>query len=463
MSSNSIEWGRFRGNGRMLAIRAGWVLSMDPAIGDQRDGVVLVEGDALRAIGPAKALQSYPADTEILDAPDMIVLPGFVDSHRHTWQSCIRHGCCDMASSAQYFREILGGIGGRYRPEDVRIGTWLGAASALEMGTTTLLDWAHVMNTPDHADAAIEGLRAAGIRAVFGHGWPLTEPVSWMDASDRPHPADIARLRRDVLPQDDGLITLAMAARGPEMAAEGVWQRDLRLARDLGLRSSIHMGAAGRGPRFAAIRQMQAAGMLGPDLTFVHCNTSSDSELQMMADHGVTASLGVQVETVTLAYGDVPIDRLLEVGIRPSLSSDTETKGAGDMFTQMRLALSLYRAQKTNGHSRTRRTPEMLTTRDVLEMATIIGAEANGLGHRVGSLTPGKQADLILVRASDLNLTPVTDPVAAIVVAAHPGNVDSVMVAGRWVKRNGQMLDPALATLRVAAAQSQAYLYGRPV
>ena len=436
-----------------MAIRAGWVLSMDPGVGDLRDGVVVIEGDRIAGVMAGPAPEGLP----LIEARGMILLPGFVDTHRHTWQSCIRHGCCDMASSAQYFREILGGIGGRYRPQDVRIGTWLGAVSALEMGTTTLMDWAHVMNTPDHADAALEGLEAAGIRAVFGHGWPLTEPVSWMDDSARPHPEDIARLRRGALSSDDGLITLAMAARGPEMAAEGIWQQDLRLARALGLRSSIHMGAAGRGPRHAAIRRMHEAGLLGPDLTFVHCNTSSDEELRMMADAGVTASLGVQVETVTLAYGDAPIDRLLEVGIRPSLSSDTETKGAGDMFTQMRLALSLYRAQKTNGHSRTRTTPEMLTTRAVLEMATIIGAEATGLADRVGSLVPGKQADLILIRATDLNLVPVTDPVAAVVTAAHPGNVDSVMVAGRWVIRDGR--HPAEDAIRAAYRTAAATLF----
>lgn len=439
-----------------LAIRAGWILSMDPAIGDIRNGTLLIDGDKIAAVEPA----DVQCDATVIDADNMIVLPGFVDTHRHTWQSCIRHGCCDMASSSEYFRTILGGIGGRYRPEDVMVGTWLGALSALEMGTTTMMDWAHVMNTPQHADAAIEGLKASGIRAVFGYGWPLTEPIRWMDASARPHPPDIARIRRDVLGDDDGLISLAMAARGPEMAADGVWQADLALARDLGLRSSIHMGAAGRGPTFAAIRQMNDAGLLGPDLTFVHCNTSSDEELRMMADHGVTASLGVQVETVTLAYGDVPVDRLLNVGIRPSLSSDTETKGAGDMFTQMRLVLSLCRSHVTNGHSTAANAPQMLTTREVLEMATIIGAEANGMADRVGSLTPGKQADIIMIRAKDLNLMPVTDPVAAIVAAAHPGNVDSVMVAGRFVKRAGRMLDADLDALCARADASQAYLYG---
>lgn len=438
-------------------LRGGWIVSVDPGIGEIKGGDILIEGSEIRGVGKDIPV---PAACEIVDASGMIVMPGFVDTHRHTWQACIRHGCCDMSSSAQYFREILGGIGGRYRPEDVFVGTWLGAVSALEMGTTTMLDWAHIMNTPEHADAAIAGLRAAGIRAVFGHGWPLTEPQSWMDNSSRGHPPDIARLRKDVLPDDDGMITLAMAGRGPEMADDATWQADLALARDLGIRSTIHMGAAGRGPRFHAIARMNKKGALGPDLTFVHCNTSGDDEIRMMADNGVTASLGVQIEQLTLAYGDLPVDRMLDAGIRPSLSSDTETKGAGDMFTQMRLVSAAYRAFLTNGHSKARNAPEMLTTRDVLEMATIVGAQANGMADRVGSLTPGKKADLIFIRATDLNLMPVTDPVAAIVVAAHPGNVDSVMVDGAFVKRRGAMLAPGLDGLRARAEESQRFLYG---
>jgi 5-methylthioadenosine/S-adenosylhomocysteine deaminase len=206
---------------------------------------------------------------------------------------------------------------------------------------------------------------------------------------------------------------------------------------------------------------MHDCGALGADLTFVHCNTSGDDEIRMMADAGVTVSLGIQVEQITLAYGDVPVDRLLEVGIKPSLSSDTETKGAGDMFSQMRLLLAAYRAFVTNGHSKARNAPEMLTTRDVLECATIVGAQANGLEKRVGSLSPGKRADIIFIRATDLNLVPVHDAVAAVVVAAHPGNVDSVMVDGRLVKRGGALVDQNLTRIRELAYASQQYLTGQ--
>jgi 5-methylthioadenosine/S-adenosylhomocysteine deaminase len=442
---------------RRRLIAGGCIVTVDPVLGDLPQGDILIEGNTILAIAPAIVVE----DCEIIDAAGMIVMPGFVDTHRHTWQSCIRHGCCDMTQSAQYFREILFGIGSRYRPEDVYIGNLLGAVSALEAGTTTMLDWSHIINTPEHADAAIEGLEGSGIRAVFGHGWPLTEPASWMDNSSRGHPDDIRRLREHYFASDDGLITLAMAARGPEMTDQATWQADLRLARELGLRSTIHMGAAGRGPKYHAIRTMHVRGALGPDLTFVHCNTSGDDEIRMMADAGVTASLGVQVEQMTAGYGDLPVDRLLEVGIKPSLSSDTETKGAGDMFSQMRLLHAAYRAFVTNGHSKARHAPETLTTRDVLECATIVGARANGLEARVGSLTPGKRADIIFVRATDLNLMPVNDPVAAIVVAAHPGNVDSVMIDGRFRKRHGVLIDQDLTRIRDLARASQQYLTGR--
>jgi cytosine/adenosine deaminase-related metal-dependent hydrolase len=158
--------------------------------------------------------------------------------------------------------------------------------------------------------------------------------------------------------------------------------------------------------------------------------------------------------------GDIPFDRLLAVGIRPSLSGDTETKCAGDMFTQMRHALAYYRSWMGGGHSKTKNAPATLGLRDVLGFATLAGAQANGLAHKVGSLTPGKQADVVLIRADDLNLAPVSDAVGAVVLGAHPGNVDSVFVAGRPVKRDGRLLDVDLDRLRQRAADSQAYVLG---
>jgi 5-methylthioadenosine/S-adenosylhomocysteine deaminase len=440
-----------------VLIRGGWVLSMDTSVGDFAMGDVLIEGGKIAAV----ASSIVADDAEVVDAAGHIVMPGLVDSHRHTWQSCVRHRCGDM-DSPSYFEEMLFRRGPRYRPEDVYIATLLGAVSALDSGTTTMLDWAHIVNTPEHSDAAIAALAESGVRAVFGHGWPLVDPVSWMVDSTRGHPEDIRRLRNQYFSSNDGLLTLAMAGRGPEMTTSEVWQSDLRLARELAIRSTIHMGAAGRGPRYHAIAQMNQARALSDDLTFVHCTTSSDDELKMMADSGVTVSLGIQVEQVTPAYGDLPLDRLMSVGLRPSLSSDTETKGAGDLFTQMKLALSSYRAWVTNGHSRADGAPTHLSLQRVLEFATIAGAEANGLGAKVGSLTPGKQADVILLRATDLNLAPVSNAVGAVVLGAHAGNVDTVMVAGNIVKQHGRILNCDLERLRKLAHESLDFVLADP-
>lgn len=440
-------------NKRRLLLKGGWVLSMDPAIGDLRVGDVLIEGDSILAVSP----KIGNVDAECIDAQGTIVLPGFVDTHRHTWQSCVRHRYADIDPQI-YFAEMLGAKGAAFRPEDVHVATMLGAVAALDGGITTMLDWSHVQNSPEHADAAITGLRDANIRGVFAHGWPLVDGASWMFDSQRRHPDDIRRLRTRYFSSDDQLLTLAMAARGPEMARREVWLDDLRLARELGIRSSIHMGAYARNGTVRAIAQMHDAGVLGDDLTFVHCCFSGADEIAMMADAGVSASLGVHCELNAQGIGDIPFDRLLAVGIRPSLSGDTETKCSGDMFTQMRHAFAYYRSWMGGNHSRVPNAPATLSMRDVLEFATIAGARANGLDHKVGSLTPGKQADIVMIRGDDLNLTPVSDAIGAVVLAAHPGNVDSVFVGGRAMKRRGQMIGVDLDVLRARARASQQYI-----
>ena len=441
---------------RSILLAGGWIVSMDPAIGD------IPGGDLLMMDGRIADVSGHinpPPDAERIDCTDMVVLPGLIDTHRHTWQSCVRHRYADLPA-LQYFEEMLGSRGAAYRPEDVQVGTELGATAALEAGTTTMLDWSHVMNTPDHADAAIAGLTSAGIRAVFAHGWPLTDGASWTQASQRRHPSDIRRLRTRYFSSNDGLLTLAMAARGPEMTAPDVWAADLALARELGLRTTVHVGAYTHNARHRAVAKMQAARALGPDITFVHCSRCGADEIAMIADAGATVSLGVQTEMNSQGIGDIPLDRLLAAGIRPSLSGDTECKCSGDMFTQMRHLLAYYRSWMGGGHSQVANAPTTLSTRDVLEFATIRGAEANGLADRIGSLTPGKQADVIVVRGSDLNLYPMSDPVAAVVLAAHPGNVDGVFVAGRAVKRGGVTLRGDLHRLRTQAQSSQDYVLG---
>ncbi|MFF4988975.1 amidohydrolase family protein [Streptosporangium saharense] len=436
-----------------LLVRGGWVVSGDPAIGTVRDTDVLVRGGTISEVG--RGITAPGA--EVIDASGMLVIPGLVDAHKHTWQSAVRHRCTGM-DLMTYFGEMFGRLGPRYRPHDVHVGNLLGALAALDSGTTTLMDWSHVQNSPEHADAAIQGLREAGVRAVFGHGWPLVDLPEWIMASTRDHTADLRRVREELLSDDDALVTLALAGRGPELSTMEVTRNDLAMARDLGIRTSIHMGCGEEFGAMAAIAQMNGAGLLGPDLTFVHCSENSDDELRMMADHGVSAAVAPQHEQGLPGIGHTPIDRLRGLGVTTGLSTDTEAYGAADLFTQMRVALAATRSLVNTGRSRFEEPLSAFSAADVLHLATQGAADALGLGDRVGSLTPGKAADLVLVRATDLNLWPVTDPVAALVNAAHPGNVDTVVVAGTVRKRGGVLLGVDQDRLRALAEGSNRHI-----
>ncbi|MGP4015588.1 amidohydrolase family protein [Saccharopolyspora sp. 5N708] len=421
---------------RML-LRGGLLIGLGQAVpGGQGDvpqrGDLLVEDGRIAAIGPDLAA----VDAEVVDATGKIVLPGLVDTHRHTWQSVLRQRGADW-SFQDYFEEIFLRLGPRMRPEDVYAGTLLGALGALDSGVTTLVDWAHVQNTPEHADAGLDALRDAGIRAVYAHGWPCTDAQRWMSNSTEPHPADLRRLRERI-PGDDGLVTLAMGARGPRSTIPEVTTADFELARELGLRITMHVLGDND------VDQLHGAGLLGPDLTLVHASRCHDGELKLAADHGVSVSLAPQIELTMPGLGLPTIERLLAAGLAPTLSVDSETAAAADMFTQMRMAVAAHRAW----HGRE------LSTRDVLCWATAHGAAAVGLSDRIGSLVAGKAADIVLLRADDVNLVPLTAPTEAVVLAAHAGNVDTVLVAGQVVKRDGRLVGDLARARRLAAAAS---------
>ncbi|WP_433496983.1 amidohydrolase family protein [Sphaerimonospora sp. CA-214678] len=426
------------------------IVSVDPVIGTI-DGDILIDGDVIVAVGEVAETDAVGA--EVIDATRMVAMPGFVDAHRHTWQSALRHRNADR-HGAEYFEEVLFGIAPRYSADDVYVGTLLGALGAIDAGTTTLFDWAHIQNSPAHADAGIRALKESGLRAVFGHGHPQSDPVAWNVASSLPHPDDIRRIQKEHF-DAPGLVTLAMSARGPEQTDDATWRLDLELARELGLRTSMHVGVGDRGPEHRAVERMHRAGALGDDMIFLHLNTCSDRELAHIAAAGAQVSIGIQVEIVNQGVGPIPTDRLLAAGLRPSLSGDSETMGSGDMFTQVRLAMSEYRVKAGAGRNAPG-SPPTLSTADVLHMGTQAGADALGLGAVTGSLTPGKQADIVLIDATAPNLAPVSDPVGAIVLAAHPGNVDTVLVAGNVLKRHGELVGVDWAEILESAYESQA-------
>src|SRR5919109_3152564 len=415
-----------------LLIRNGFVVSMDPDVGDIPHADVLVEDGGIVEVGRELGV----SDAEQVDATGMVVMPGFIDTHRHTWQTPVR-GVLPSCTLDNYFAVMLGSVGGHYRPEDVQIGNYAGALEALNGGVTTLLDWSHINNTPDHSDAAIQGLKEAGIRAIYAHGVPTGG--EWWSFSDLNHPEDIRRIRETYFSSDDGLITLALAARQPGNVNFDVAKHDWALARELGILISVHVGMRLHNLHYNPVKDMHELGLMGPDVCYIHMTDLTDQELDWIAETGGTASVAPYVEML-MGHGPPPTGKLLARGIRPSLSVDVVSSVPGDMFTQMRTALVYDRILAFTDTPDEAFAPT-LSHRDVLEFATIEGARACALEDRVGSLAPGKQADIVLIRTDQVNVAPLVDPVATVVICADTSNVDTVFVAGRIVKRDGQLVD----------------------
>jgi cytosine/adenosine deaminase-related metal-dependent hydrolase len=435
-------------NARTL-IKGGTVVTVDPAIGDLQQGDVLVEDGAIVDVAPA----IDATDAEVVDATDCLVLPGLVDTHRHTWQALFRNIASDW-TLAHYFTGLHGTLSGLYRPEDTYSGNLIGTLEALDGGITTLLDWSHNLNTPEHTDAAVDAVVESGARVVFGHGGGHRH---WQPVSSLPHPADDVRsLREGRLSSDDALVTLCLAPRGNQFATMEATADDWALADELGIRISCHFGD-GEWGKNRPVAQLAEHGLLGPTMTFVHCNTLADDELRMMADAGCTASISPDIE-LQMGHGWPATGRLLEAGIRPSLSIDVCCSNGGHMFGTMRATIGTERGFD-NEHACERgevSVAEMeLTCRDVLEFATIEGARACGLDHKIGSLTPGKRADVIVVRADSFGMTPMNNPVGAFVYNAHPGLVDTILVDGKVVKRDGKLLGLDASRVRRLAIESR--------
>jgi cytosine/adenosine deaminase-related metal-dependent hydrolase/ribose/xylose/arabinose/galactoside ABC-type transport system permease subunit len=431
-------------SGRTL-VRGGTVLSLDPAVGDFATADVLIDGDRIVAVGPGLS----NGDAEVVDATGMIVMPGFVDSHRHIWEGLLRNIGTDvpLEGRTSYISFVLHKLAPAFRPEDAYVGNLVSALGAIDAGITTLLDWSHIQGSPAHTDAVIQALRDSGLRAVFAYGFP------WWGKWEERQPSWFVRAATEHFSSKDQNLTLALAAPGPEFTDFEVTRDHWKLARETGARITTHVGVGSYGLD-GKVQEFGEAGLLGPDTTYIHCTTLNDTEIQMIVDTGGTVSLASPVEMM-MGHGMPPIQKFLDRGLRPSLSVDVETNVPGDMFNQMRSVLTLQRAMAAvQGKA-------PVSTRDVLAYATVEGARANGLDAKIGTLTPGKQADLILLRTDRLNVTPLNDPATAVVAGMDTGNVDTVFIAGRVMKRHGELLHVDWPAVRRMAAESRDHVVAK--
>lgn len=438
-----------RGEGsRSWLIKGASVITMDPKLGELAAADVLVRDGVIVDIAPVIECTNVPT----IDARDFIAIPGFVDTHRHLWEGLIRNALPD-STLGDYFRVVNGEFGPIYTPDDVYAGTLLSALGALDAGVTTVLDWAHVQNSPEHTEASLAALHEAGGRAVFAFGPPTNESIGHR------YPEDIFRLRRDHFASDDQLLTLALAAVSPEHIAPEIAKRNWSKAREAGARISVHAGIAGMGSP-NEIERFGRAGLLGPDVTLIHCATLSETEWKIVADTGTTISISTPAELL-MGHGMPPLQQALDVGVEPSLSVDVETSMPSDFFTQMRATLTLQRGLSFAREHAGKPAPERMTVRDVLRYATVSGANTNGLSGRVGRIAPGLQADLVLLRTDTIGTMPVNDLAGAVVLGMDVTNVDTVMVAGHIVKRGGLLLGVDMEKLRATVYEARDRIFDK--
>jgi cytosine/adenosine deaminase-related metal-dependent hydrolase len=436
-----------------ILIKGGHVLTMEPGTPELPCGDVLVVDGRIDAIGPQ--LGSV-GDAERIDATGMIVMPGLINAHVHTWQSALRGIAADW-TVAKYMQAMHRGLATCFRPEDIFIGNLMGALNQINCGATTLVDWCHNNPTPEHTDAAIAGLDEAGIRAVFLHGSPKPNPKPGQKHfSEIPMPrSEVERLRKGRFAADGGLVTMGLAILGPYYSIYEVTRQDALLARELDLITSMHVGG-GVPMTPDGFERLDKEGLIGANFNVVHGNDLSEHQLRILVGRGANFSVTADIE-LQMGYGHPLTGKLKALNAPMSIGSDVEPAVRGDMFGTMRVTLQ---------HERNRRATEVLaatgsrppdipiTAREALEWTTINAAKAFRLDRRVGSLAPGKAADIVLLRADDINMFPVHDAVASVVMQAGVSNVDTVLVGGRVMKRHGKLLYGDLARRKLELRRS---------
>jgi 5-methylthioadenosine/S-adenosylhomocysteine deaminase len=403
-----------------FVVRGAYVLTMDPTLGDLPDGEVHVKDGRIVAVGHRPAPRAPR-----LDGTGMIVMPGLVDTHWHLWTTLYRSMSSSGPDTAYFALNVRNGV--RCLPSDLYHGARLGLVDALNTGITTVHDWSHNIRGPEFADQNLRAHREIGLRGRFSYGTPQGLPVDQRADLD-----DIARVKRQWF--DGGrlpLMHLGLAGRPPGQSPESVFRPEFEAAKALGIPISYHANSTRAQGALAMIGRLDEQRMLGPDIQLVHALYTSDAERAAVRASGAAVSISPWSELL-IGYGVSPVRQLVESGLLIGLSVDTlSLTGTADLWSVARLTTGLYRGEAEQELA--------VGTRRILRMATLDAATSLGLGTVTGSLTPGKRADLILVRADDVATAPFTDPTNLLTLAAGAENVDTVVVDGRILKRGGRL------------------------
>jgi cytosine/adenosine deaminase-related metal-dependent hydrolase len=447
--------------GRRYVIRGGHVMAIDPAVGDFVQADVLVEGKKILAVGA----NLHAGSAGVIDARGKIVMPGFIDTHHHQFETATRSALADAllfdnldpAITFNYFEKELLGFAPVYRPEDVYISELFGGLAQLDNGVTTVHDVSQIHHSPEHSDAAIQALFDTERRAAFGYF------ESAGGVAGNQYPKDARRIKDQWFRSDDQLVTMIMGGEIYLPGYEAAWE----IGRDLGIPIAAHIvGTFGMRDEFDLIAAGKAGGFRSDNL-FIHVTGMSDDAWKAMAAAGVGVSLAVPIE-MNMRHGTPPILKAMELKFQPSLSTDVEVTLTADFFTQMRAAMTLQR-MFMNARALQPFTPNedyaagfpklpLLTTRDVLRWATINGARDLRLDRKTGTLTPGKEADIIILEPG-INAAPLNHVPGAVVGLMERINVETVIVAGKVRKWKGRLRDVNLGKLRRELENSRDFIF----
>lgn len=421
-------------------IKGGFVLTLGQRTANHAEADVLVENGVIAEVGAGLRAR----DAEQIDATHAIVMPGFVDTHRHVWKSLFRNmGESGDESGLAVSSNVYGPS---YQPEDVYAATLIGLLGAIEAGITTVVDWADISSGSDHVDAALEAHADAGLRTVLVHAMP-----GWLEGQDD-EKVSLRRLAALQAKTGDSSTTIAYGPRDPVGSGLDRVARDFANARELGMRVHTHVGAdpAEKG----VVAALGSRGLLGDDVTLIHCSHLDEADLDAIATHKAGVSLAPSSEMAD-GMGMPPIQDLIDRGIRPGLGVDSERVAPGDIFAQMRAMNSVQHATlfdlKLAGKGGL---ANLLTTREVIRFATVDGARAVGVGAVSGSLEVGKQADIVVLRTDRPNIWPINDPIGAVVWGMDTSNVDWVLAGGVALMREG-VLTADVARARELAISAQ--------
>src|SRR5262245_17428328 len=433
-------WRQSSPSNQTILLRGGTIVSMDPKVGDFVKGDVLIQGKKIAGVGPEL---KAPPQAQVIDATNTIVIPGFVDAHRHSWEGQLRR-IIPNGGIGDYMATTHQGFAQYYRPHDMYVGNLITALGCIDAGITTIIDNSHNSRSSAHSDAAIQALFDSGIRAVHASGQP--QNGTW----DKQWPQDLARLQKRFFTSDDQLVTLRMFS--------GLNRDEWALARQLGLRITTESVGGG-----GMMEEFWKEKLLRSDVTYNHCNGWSDNVWQWVRESGATVNVCPRSDPqYGLGEGIPAFQKALDHGMRPAFSIDNETSYGTDMFTEMRVAFNIQRALATNRTANgDKSAPAPVSARDVLECATVNGAANAGLLGKCGTLAPGKEADIVMIRTDDINLYPSNHAIGTVVAAADIRNIDSVIIGGKIRKFRGRMPGVNMDRFRQMADESRAYLFMR--